>query len=227
MTQKRLSVNMHTIMKRQTKRLLDRVHNLLLRSSRPLTEKSLASKFRVSRTPVREVIKHLEMEGIIVSGRNRGITFRPWQMEEIGHLYEIRALLEGYAASQAVKHMTERDFRTLYRLSRLYQKAREKGKNQQAFTLDQRFHEKILLKAENRYLFSLMQKIRLIYSSMYLRNRYYPSPSDINPYTHEKIADALARRNSRLAASLMKKHILWSGKTILQWLRKHKSSFFL
>ncbi|HOJ39451.1 MAG TPA: GntR family transcriptional regulator, partial [bacterium] len=157
-------------MKPQTKKLMSRVHRLLLRSHQPLTENVLASRFKVSLTPVREVIKHLEMEGILVSGRNRGITFRPWQLEELRHVYEIRALLESYATSQASRHLTEKDLKTLSRLSRLYHQARQHQRGHQAFVLDQRFHEKILAASKNTYLVSVMEKVRLIYSSMYLRN---------------------------------------------------------
>ena len=66
-----------------------------------LTEQRLAATFDCSRTPVREAVRRLESEGLVVVEPNRGAQVRPLSEEEISDLYEVRARLEAYAAELA------------------------------------------------------------------------------------------------------------------------------
>ncbi|MBX3313255.1 MAG: GntR family transcriptional regulator [Actinobacteria bacterium] len=66
-----------------------------------LTEQRLATRFECSRTPVREAVRRLESEGLIVVEPNRGAHVRPLTEDEIADLYEVRARLEAYAAELA------------------------------------------------------------------------------------------------------------------------------
>ncbi len=66
-----------------------------------LIEQSLAEQLGVSRTPVREALRHLEADGLVISERNRGAEVRRLSAVEVDDLYELRGRLESYAAELA------------------------------------------------------------------------------------------------------------------------------
>ena len=68
---------------------------------RGLSDRTLAKEMGVSRTPVREAIRQLETEGFVVQVRGSGTYPRRLTEEEIVELYDLRELLEGYAAARA------------------------------------------------------------------------------------------------------------------------------
>lgn len=63
----------------------------------------------MSRTPVREAVRRLESEGLVVVERNRGAHVRPLSEAEISDLYEVRARLEAYGAELAAERATAED----------------------------------------------------------------------------------------------------------------------
>lgn len=68
-----------------------------------LVEQRIAAEFALSRTPVREALRSLEAEGLVVIEPHRGATVRALGVEDITDLYALRARLEGYAAELAAE----------------------------------------------------------------------------------------------------------------------------
>ena len=64
----------------------------------PLKEQQLAHELGISRTPVREALLMLQAEGLIVTTPNRSAVVREHDADDLKDLYQLRALLEGYAA---------------------------------------------------------------------------------------------------------------------------------
>lgn len=78
-----------------------------------LREERLARRFRVSRTPIREVLARLELEGLVELIPNRGATVRNFTLQQLRDTYDLRVLLEGYAARQAAMNLTAEDIAAL------------------------------------------------------------------------------------------------------------------
>ena len=72
-----------------------------------LVEQRLAEELGLSRTPVREALRMLEAEGLVVSRRNRGAMVRPLSATEVVDLYGLRIRLESYAVEVATERATE------------------------------------------------------------------------------------------------------------------------
>ena len=66
-----------------------------------LKEETIARDLGLSRTPVREALLLLQGEGLVESSPNRGATVRAFDADEIEEMYQLRAVLEGYAARRA------------------------------------------------------------------------------------------------------------------------------
>ena len=73
-----------------------------------LVEQRIAEELGLSRTPVREALRMLEAEGLVVSERNRGAMVRPLSSTEVDDLYGLRIRLESYAVEVATER-SDRD----------------------------------------------------------------------------------------------------------------------
>jgi DNA-binding GntR family transcriptional regulator len=68
-----------------------------------LVEKNLAEEFQVSRTPVREALRALESEGLILSLPNKGAVVRSLSTQDVYDIYDLRVRLESLAAERAAR----------------------------------------------------------------------------------------------------------------------------
>ncbi|MDD3928054.1 MAG: GntR family transcriptional regulator [bacterium] len=206
-----------------SKELYDKVKEYMLReligTDNKITEEMLATRFQVSRTPIREVLKHLEHEGLIETRRNKGITFRSFSPEEVAEVYDVRSVLEGYAARLAAGEASDESIDELAGYMERYTAARADGDTQQAALIDSVFHEKLLELCGNTYLSDMAKNIRMVNKSLLLKDYYFSFHGDVNPYNHAMIVEALRNRDPQKAQRMVQKHINWSKKTILKILK--------
>lgn len=88
-----------------------------------LIEKRLAEELNVSRTPIREAIRQLELEGLVESVPNKGATVKGISKKDMEDIYKIRMVLEGLAAKWAIEQITEEEVKKLteaYELMEFY-----------------------------------------------------------------------------------------------------------
>ncbi|MCX8082655.1 MAG: GntR family transcriptional regulator [bacterium] len=213
-------------MKTKTKELREKIIEYLMNSgdNKGITEEAIASYFKVSRTPVREVLKHLEHEGIIQTKRKAGITFKKFNEKEIKEMYDLRALLEGFAIREGIKNVTEKDIRELKEWVKMFHMAGEKHDMRKVEELDRLFHTKIIEFSNNRYLISMVKRLNLFTKvfkvKIYKKNKFYYKGYDINPYSHTKIIKAITTGNPDIAEGFVKNHILWARDNIIKNLMK-------
>jgi len=84
----------------------------------PLRQRNLAEQFDVSNTPVREALRRLESEGLVVTDVHRGATVARTESEELEENYRILAALEALAGSLAVAKITDDDIADIEALNR-------------------------------------------------------------------------------------------------------------
>ena len=121
-----------------------------LRPGDRMLETELASRFGVSRTPIREAIRRLETDGLVVHKPRIGAVVRVLTQQEIVELYEMRIVLEATAAQMAAKHCSNAETRTLQDLND-QMLAHSKDPFAVA-TLNRKFHSCIFNAARIRFL---------------------------------------------------------------------------
>lgn len=185
---------------------------------RRITEEKIAKYFKTSRTPVREVLKSLEHEGLIIVRRNRGIRIKKFKKDDIKKIYDVRIVLEELAIREAVKNIKEDDIKKLKEYAKGYNKARNKRDRIKAEKYDILFHEKIVEMSGNWYLEYLMKKLKMfsLFFSVSLTEKKESPKRDRNPVSHNKIIKALITKNPEIASENIKKHILWALNSILK-----------
>lgn len=172
-----------------------------------LKEKSLGDELGVSRTPVREALRQLELEGLVSIIPNKGAYVVGVTAKDMKDIYEIRSRLEGLCAKWAAIHITEEQLAELEENIFLCDFHAQKNNFVQVLELDNRFHEIVyeasgskelehVLKDYHKYV-QRARKITLAHP-----NRVHDSNDE-----HRKIVEALKEHNPDLAEAYANAHM--------------------
>lgn len=186
------------------RRLLDDIrHGALLPGSR-LRETELADRLGISRTPVREAIRQLEADGLVVHLPRQGASIRSLDHAEVVELYEMRAVLEGTAARLAARAANDIELAELVALNGELAKT---PAGAQAREVNRQFHRMLLDAARNRFLvksMSALQKTLLILGPTTLAE---PSRAVAAVEEHGAVLSALQARDGGAAETAMRAHV--------------------
>ena len=111
------------------------------RENEELREMAISEKLGVSRTPVREALRQLELEGLVNIIPNKGAYVTGITEKDVADIYAMRALLEGLCARWAAKHIDEKQLEALEENIYLSEFHAHKQHPQQLTELDDAFHE--------------------------------------------------------------------------------------
>ena len=174
-----------------------------------LMEIALANRLGVSRTPVREAIRMLEHEGLVVMKPRRGAQVAKITEQELNDVLEVRKSLEMLAANKACERMTEEDMKAMRDAGAEFRKlALNPHCDLTALTeADVAFHDTIYRGTRNRRLNQILANLR---EQMYRFRLEYLKDASIRESLvseHEEIMRAVAGRDGELAAGLIGKHM--------------------
>jgi DNA-binding GntR family transcriptional regulator len=144
------------------RQLIDEIKSGTLLPGARLREVEVSTRFGISRTPVREAIRLLERDGLVVHLPRQGATIRGLDYAEIIELYEMRMVLEGTAARLAARVASAAELDGLAALHSAFATA---AVGSAAHDLNRQFHNTLVRAARNRFLIkalSALQKTLLI-----------------------------------------------------------------
>ena len=172
-----------------------------------LLETHLAQSLGVSRIPVREAIRKLEREGLIVVIPRRGVYASSINARDLDEVYAIRAVLEGLAARLAATNRTPEQLTRIDAILSKMVAQSEKGDTDGIFFAGRDFHEAILDAAGNEKLQRMMdllhiqiERVRSVRMRVNRHNREVVSE-------YQRIRNAIADGSSNLAETEMRAHI--------------------
>ncbi len=174
-----------------------------------LTEESLAKKLGVSRTPVREALHKLELEGLVKTAGARGFCVPDDSAEDMDELFEIRAILEGHALACLCKVITEEEIHSLGKLVRQAEHAFESEEMALVFEYNTRFHDLLygLIISKKPRLFNLIEDMRG-YVLRYRQNTLvHVKGARRSIAGHKKILLALGLGDPSLCEHIMRNHV--------------------
>jgi DNA-binding GntR family transcriptional regulator len=188
---------------------------------RRLKEEELARDLGMSRTPIREALLMLESEGLIESIPRRGATVRTYAVGDLDDVYQLRALLEGYAARRAATRVSPED---LDRLDESCDRFDRLGAEEDVLNLVKEnllFHSVVLEAAESARLSALVRsvvEIPLVYKSFYW---YSAEQTLISQHYHRQLAHALRAGDAERAELIMTEHVLEARDILLAKIRSN------
>ncbi|EKE70341.1 MULTISPECIES: GntR family transcriptional regulator [Roseobacteraceae] len=199
------------------RRLLEEIRNGVLEPGMRLREVEIAERLGLSRTPVREAMRLLEGDGLVVHQPRLGATVRALGYAEIMELYEMRAVLEGTAARLAARAASEVELSELTALNAEFAEAI--GHQAKAAEINRQFHMILQDAAKNRFLIksiSSLQKTMMILGPTTLldADRAQSAVGE-----HGRIMAALNARDGVRAEAEMRAHIEAAQRARLKGLR--------
>lgn len=181
-----------------------------------LKEEELARELGMSRTPVREALLALQSEGLVESIPRRGASVRAYAVEDLDDTYQLRALLEGYAARRAAARISPEDVERLEQSCDRFVRLRAEDDLLDLVQENLFFHNVVLEAAGSVRLRTLVRKvieIPLVYKSYYW---YSPEQKLISEHYHRQLTRALRVRDAERAELIMKEHVLEARDFLLQ-----------
>ncbi len=191
-----------------------------LAAGEPVNENMLAAKLSVSRGPIREACRKLEQAGLLQNHVNRGMFVRQLDVEEVLHLYEIRACLAELAGRLLAERLPEETGRQLAELVERMDVTIEANGLEGFYPLNLEFHRVLMESAGN-------PRLAAIYSGMdkelHLFRRHsldsVPELRESNA-EHRAIVDALRTADVDQAGQAMRRHILGGRRRLLKSIGK-------
>lgn len=172
-------------------------------------EEALAQHCGVSRTPVRDALRRLETETLIRRTSSQRSFVADWSNDEVADAFELRAMLEGYAARRAAERMTDDLLAQLSEFNAVIGKAINADEPDIGTFLEQnrQFHALILETASSSKLSNLLTT--LIERPIVRRtaHRYSPEAFKKSHSEHSDLLSAFARRDGSWAEAVMSGHV--------------------
>ena len=174
-----------------------------------LIQANLAKDLGVSMTPVREALRNLATEGLVIMSTHRGATVTRLDIDDAKEIYRIRLQLEPSAVSMAVLRA---DSDLLDRAEKLIDRMAE-ASGAEWIALNQEFHGLLVSPADSPRLLNILRSLHeavTLYVGVAMAHRRSPSPET----EHRVILDAYRRRDPNAAAAAVAEHILSSLKSL-------------
>jgi len=172
-----------------------------------LDEAQLAAHLKISRTPVREALKVLTVEGLVRHEPRRGCFVNEVTEQDLDEIFPVLALLEGRCALEAARNASDAD---LEALDALHQKLARHAKARRIndyYAANFAIHEAIIALARNRWLATAIADLRKIVKLARLQQLHAPGRLDQSLSEHLAVFAALKARDGEGAEAAMRTHL--------------------
>lgn len=132
-----------------------------LRQGEKLTEQQICDEYNVSRTPVREAFRQLELEGFIETIPNRGAFVVGFSSQDIQDMYELRKSYEVLAVKWAIERITKEELEKLEESFEFMEFYTQKKDYDKMLNINMNFHELIYKASHNRMLYHILSSYQL------------------------------------------------------------------
>jgi len=198
----------------------DAIINGTLKPRERLMEIQMAEELGVSRTPIREALRKLELEGFIVMIPRKGAFVADMTFKDIADIFEIRAALEGLAAGLAAERITDEELEKMER--HLVEKADTiaRGDMERLVEVDTEFHESIYKASRNDRLQGIINNLREQIQRFRATSLAYPGRMKQSLDEHRAIVEAIHARDAALARQVTQEHIENAEQSMIESIKK-------
>lgn len=187
-----------------------------LKPGERLMEIALAEKLGVSRTPIREAMRKLELEGLVVMIPRRGAQVANITEKDLNDVLEVRIALENVAIEKACTRMSEEDMGRLWLAAKEFERTMAEGNLVRLAEADVAFHEIIYRASDNKRLNQVLNNLReqiYRYRVEYLKEE---ETRNLLVKEHEELTKAIRQRDVKKAQEISFRHIENQRRAIIQ-----------
>lgn len=207
-------VDQYSLRGRVFHRIREDILNGKYKQNEALIETKISEEMGVSRTPVREAIRQLELEGLVTIIPNKGAVVAGITAKDIHDIYAIRSLIEGLSAKWATMNITASQIAELEEIVYLSEFHLSKGHLDQLLELDNRFHELLYDCSNSKILRHVLSDFhhyvqRVRHASLSSIERAQKSISE-----HREILEAIKLKDFEKVEKLTNEHINNTAKNV-------------
>lgn len=193
-----------------------------LKPGERLMEIQLANKLGVSRTPIREAIRKLELEGLVLMIPRKGAEVADISEKSLRDVLEVRRALEELAGSLACERIRPEQIEQMRQAEQVFTDTLKTGDVTEIAEADEKFHDIIFLATGNQKLISMLNNLR---EQMYRyrveclkRKELHQQLSD----EHQEIIRMIEEKNKDETVRVIRRHIDIQETSVTDTIRKHQ-----
>ncbi|MDE6909304.1 MAG: GntR family transcriptional regulator [Lachnospiraceae bacterium] len=194
-----------------------------LKPGERLMEIQLANKLGVSRTPIREAIRKLELDGLVIMIPRRGAEVAQITLKDLKDVMEVRCALDVLAIELACERMGRDERNKLYQACENFREAVKTKDTRKLAEADVAFHDAIVLSTGNTRLIQLVSNLSeqmYRYRFEYLKDA---TSHEMLQQEHMEMYQSILKKDKAAAASVVRKHINNQEEAIIKQLQLEKS----
>jgi DNA-binding GntR family transcriptional regulator len=195
--------------------LRDAIRKGILKPGERLMEIQLAEELGVSRTPVREAIRKLELEGYVIMMPRRGTYVANLSIRDVNEVFEIRTSLDSLASGLAAERITDEELERLQRLLVLISEYVETNDMEKIVETDTEFHDLLYQASRNTRLVGIIFNLREQLTRFRTTSMAFPGRLAATLEEHRRIVEAIAQGDVKEAQAAAEYHMEKSEQTLL------------
>ena len=184
------------------------INRLELRPGEPITEAQLATVLRISKSPIRSALIHLQRDGLVTITPYKETVVSEINVERVRHIYEARALIEPYCVAEVTTRLRDADLAQLEDMLDRSERLLKAEDFPAFFAINTEFHG-FFVRGEGNHLFwnlyqvvdTQMERVRMLSATIFGHPRKQFQE-------HRQIFEAVGARDPARAGAAMKAHIL-------------------
>lgn len=184
-----------------------------------LIEKKLSDELGVSRTPIREALRQLELEGLVVSIPNKGVIVKGVSAQDIKDIYAIRMLIEGLAVRWAAEKITEKEIEELKEAVDLEEFYTAKNDDNHLTQFDTKFHDIIYKACKSKMLMHTLSTFHHYVQRARKVSMSNPERAKEVLVEHKAILQAICDKDADKAERLTIEHIKNASNSLLKQMK--------
>ncbi len=176
-----------------------------------LREIPLAHKLNASRTPVREALRQLELEGLVMIIPNKGARVTAIKQKDVRDIYKVRSLLEGLCARWATQNITDEqidELEEILLLAEFHLKKNSDVSAKQVSDVDSKFHDVLYTASNSRILEHVLKDYHKYVKMARQLSINTPSRAEKSIEEHRGILEAIKAKDADLAEKLAHEHVI-------------------
>jgi DNA-binding GntR family transcriptional regulator len=183
-----------------------------------LLQDELAERFNTSSTPIREALRQLQAEGILEHSPYRGVQVAQVKLEDVREIYMIRAVMESFVTRLAVPYLTSPHVEQLRYLQAQMRQIVAKGETEGLRKVNYEFHLLIYETANLPYSLKIIKNLwaQSPWDALYV----LPGRASRSLDEHDRIIDAVAEQNAKLAGQRVQEHIEYAAAALADYIDK-------
>lgn len=190
-----------------------------------LQEKELANEFKVSRSPVREALRQLASDGLVIEIPHKGVFVKKITPKDIEDIFDIRVLLESYAIRKAYDNLTEENKNSLLQFVSELTQAHQEGNLHLYIELDTKLHNMIIDMGGNSVLKTTYEKVHSMIQQFRIYSLTGQQRFDESVIEHQGIVNGIISGKVDEADQINKTHLTLAKEKIQEHITNLEATY--